>query len=131
RLFGVFAARPDVDFQILTERPNRLAPFADPLAGTELGRWPPNVWIGTSIEDRERADRRIPILLGVTAAVRFPSCEPLPGPLDLSSWLRCLQWVVIGGESGPRRGPMTIVWLTSIADRCRQSAVPCFVKQNV
>jgi protein gp37 len=130
RLFGVFDARPDVVFQILTKRPRRLPSFAATLAGTVVGGWPANVWIGASVEDQLRAEQRIPHLLDVPAAVRFLSCEPLLGPIDLSPWLDRLQWVVVGGESGAEHRPMKLDWLTSIADQCQQAGVPCFVKQD-
>src|SRR5690606_37625495 len=75
--------------------------------------WPlPNVWLGVSVEDQQRADERIPVLLDTPAAVRFLSCEPLLGPVDLSHHLFGgeLSWVIVGGESGPGARPFSPSW---------------------
>jgi protein gp37 len=110
--------------------------------------WPlPNVWLGTSVEDQERADERIPHLLATPAAVRFLSCEPLLGPIDLDEWLddsrlsgdgrsyrdapaRGLGWVICGGESGPGARPMHPDWARSLRDQCAAAGAPFFFKQN-
>ncbi len=107
----------------------------------------PNVWLGTSVEDQQRADERIPHLLRTPAALRFLSCEPLLGPLDLRpfDWLvppnpdplpldgnfriKGIYWVIVGGESGPGARPFNIAWAESIIEQCRAAAAPCFVKQ--
>lgn len=99
--------------------------------------WPlPNVWLGTSCEDQKRADERIPHLLRCQAAVRFLSCEPLLGPIRLAhpdfgfpSFNGGLQWVIVGGESGPGARPCGTNWIRSIVDQCHTASVPCFVKQ--
>lgn len=91
RLWRVFAQRHDVTFQVLTKRPERMAAIVSKVASQvadEIGGcpWPlPNVWLGTSVEDQRAADARIPHLLQAPAAVRFLSCEPLLGPVDLRS----------------------------------------------
>jgi protein gp37 len=118
----------------------------------------PNVWCGVSVENQKWADTRIPALAETPAAVRFLSCEPLLGPVDLSPWLgtahECagvpmpsgsipprahtvdcctnpvLDWVIVGGESGPGHRPMDIAWLESIAGQCRDAGVPVWVKQD-
>ena len=95
--------------------------------------WPlPNVWLGASVEDQARADERIPNLLRCPAAVRFLSCEPLLGELDIGRWL-CdnvyLNWVIVGGESGPNARPCDVAWIRSIVRQCREAGVTCFVKQ--
>lgn len=112
---------------------------------------PPNVWIGTSVEDQERADERIPHLVETPAAVRFLSCEPLLGPVDLRLHRvdgiavddlcgdcgerhegRCapgLDWVIVGGESGPDARPMDPDWVREIVRQCRAADVAPFVKQ--
>jgi len=109
KLFAVFALRPDVTFQVLTKRPERMAEYLNnmrvrvniPKAASmgsgmciDMGRfwraagWPlPNVWLGTSVENQAAADERIPYLLRCQAAVRFLSCEPMIWPVDLVSWL--------------------------------------------
>jgi len=112
-------------------------------------RWPlPNVALGVSAEDQQRADERIPHLLATPAAVRFVSAEPLLGPLELEKWLRWhliedssrawppnvtfsnrLDWVIVGGESGPRARPCDVGWLRDIVRQCHEANVACFVKQ--
>ena len=91
RVFQTMAGCPQHTFQILTKRAARMAGYfltTRPTVKTTCGAWPlPNVWLGTSVEDQQRADERIPWLLKCPAAVRFLSCEPLLGPLDLWKWL--------------------------------------------
>ncbi len=103
---------------------------------------PDNVWLGVSVEDQQRADERIPLLLQVPARVRFLSVEPLLGPVDLCScnpkWpdrhsrdcrLLSLDWVIIGGESGPRARPCHVEWVRSLVQQCKAAGTPCFIKQ--
>jgi protein gp37 len=95
--------------------------------------WPlRNVWLGTSVEDQRRADERIPILLDTPAAVRWLSCEPLLGPVDVQPfglYDRELHWVVAGGESGPGARPMHPDWARSLRDQCAAAGVPFLFKQ--
>lgn len=119
--------------------------------------WPlPNVWLGVSCEDQETADARIPLLLDTPAAVRFVSCEPLLGPIKLDGefdhhrrdyllpspivdlkrnpWESVtmrppLDWIIVGGESGPGARPCDVAWIRSIVEQCKAAGVPCFVKQ--
>jgi protein gp37 len=108
-------------FQILTKRAKRLAEIGPSLP------WRPNIWQGVSIENMDvawRADE----LRKVPAEVRFLSLEPLLGPLD-GLELRGIQWVIVGGESGPGARSMKKEWVRSLRDRCRQEAVPFFFKQ--
>ena len=107
-------------FQVLTKRPERAAALAPSLP------WPPNVWLGVSVEN-QRWTTRIDALRAIPAAVRFLSCEPLLGPLDLD--LEGVGWVIAGGESGPRARPMDIAWARSVRDQCRAAGVPFFFKQ--
>jgi protein gp37 len=99
------------------------------------GRWPeivpplPNVWLGVSAEDQPWWDIRIPALLETPAAVRFVSAEPLLGEIDFRGTHRDLDWVIVGGESGPGARPMDIAWARYIAEQCADSEVPLFVKQ--
>lgn len=114
-----------------------------------------NVWLGVSVEDQVRADERIPLLLQTPAAVRFISAEPLLGPLSLTDscngayfadflrgkrWhdadhgamengLPHLDWVIVGGESGPGARAFNIEWARSILSQCTAANIPCFVKQ--
>ncbi len=121
RIFNVMHRANWHTFQILTKRSERLLEL-----GSDLN-WPPNVWMGVSIETADylwRADH----LRKVPAAVRFLSLEPLLGPLknlDLSG----IHWVIVGGESGQSARPMNPTWATDIHDQCIRSKVPFFFKQ--
>ena len=108
-----------------------------------LMRWPdvlPNVWLGVSVEDQAAADERIPLLLQTLAAVRWISAEPLLGRIDLSPWWKvdtsrpslidgAMDWVVAGGESGPKARPSHPDWYRSLRDQCQVTSVPFFFKQ--
>ena len=118
----------------------------------------PNVWLGTSVENQKAADERIPHLLKIPAAVRFLSCEPLLGPVNLNmgnllhlppcpqspcnqgTWkgLECdcreyhpnwINWVIVGGESGHDARRCEVQWIADIRDQCQAAGVPCFIKQ--
>ena len=103
----------------------------------------PNIWEGVSVEDQETADERIPLLLQTPAAVRFVSYEPALGPVTftgISSVPACfnpflegryprLDWVIVGGESGPKARPFDITWARSTVEQCRGAGVPVFIKQ--
>lgn len=104
--------------------------------------WPiPQLWIGVSVENQDAADERIPELLETPAAVRFLSCEPLLGPVDISEYfdpcsVPCgeepwtpLDWVIAGCESGPGARPADVAWLRLLRDQCSGSGVPFFLKQ--
>ena len=108
-------------FQILTKRADRLAALADRLP------WPKNVWMGVSVED-SRVLERIDYLRSVPAAIRFLSLEPLIGPLD-NLRLDRIDWVIVGGESGPKARPMKREWVTSILKQCRIAGAAFFFKQ--
>jgi len=112
-------------FQILTKRPERAVMI------TEVGKPPPrNIWLGTSIEDQATADKRIPLLLKTPAAVRWISYEPALGPVTIDpELLPFLQWIVVGGESGPGARPCNLDWIRNIVRQCRAACVPVFVKQ--
>jgi protein gp37 len=124
-----------------------------------LSEWPlPNVWLGVSVEDQKAADERIPKLLAAPAAVHWVSMEPMIGPVDLSTWyLPCphkgneekcspcwashqdaepyctrgtfVDWVVLGGESGPKARPMDPAWVCSVQKQCQAAGVPFLFKQ--
>lgn len=185
RVFAVMALCPQHTFQVLTKRSARMREFltARDSGGTSAiiaanaldnanwlpralavkaepqfqNLWPlPNVWLGVSVEDQRAADERVPDLLATPAAVRWLSCEPLLGPVDLNSlgirsecdhedadveWdtnaLNCreceeeplLDWIVAGGESGPGARPMHPDWARSLRDQCAAAGVPFFFKQ--
>ncbi len=120
-VFGVMQAAEQHTFQILTKRHERLRELAPLLT------WPPNVWMGVSIENRHFT-KRADALREVPAAVRFISAEPLLGPLDGLD-LSDIHWLIAGGESGPRHRPVSIDWLRELRDRCLDNCVAFFFKQ--
>jgi len=108
-------------FQVLTKRAERLARLAPELA------WAENIWMGVSVET-DRYRHRIDALRATPARVKFLSLEPLLGPLrhlDLGG----IDWVIVGGESGPKARPMDPAWVTDLRDQCRRAGVPFFFKQ--
>ena len=167
QVFGGMALCPQHTFQVLTKRPRRMREYFEGLRQDDsvlagIGRlhcacatrfgtdrqweeamardWPlPNVWLGTSVEDQETSNERIPVLLETPAAVRWISAEPLLGPLtvfDLDGPVDAregmdpgLHWVVAGGESGPGARPMDPEWARSLRDQCGIAGVPFFLKQ--
>jgi protein gp37 len=171
RVWAVMSNAPRHTFQILTKRHGRMRsllssarfldlfdiewcalpdwndrlPDPDRTPISHLNDGPlPNVWLGVSVEDQQRADLRIPALLDTPAAVRFLSCEPLLGPVDLSPWLDievdcgdpsdgcprpALGWVIVGGESGRGARPMHPGWARSLRDQCIAAGVPFHFKQ--
>lgn len=197
RMFAVAALCPQHDFQFLTKRPERAFDYVESrllngvnemidlwhargMPGAPKGRafprfhesWPlPNVWMGVTAENQEAWDLRIPILLQTPAAVRFVSCEPLLGPVDVRPYLatmRCLScgylgnedieecpscassreyeygpialesgsdrlgsldWIIAGGESGPKARPTHPDWARSLRDQCQAAGVSFFWKQ--
>jgi protein gp37 len=121
RVFETMVRCPQHNFQVLTKRSRRLREMACRLP------WPSNVWIGVSIEDAS-VIYRIRDLCAVPATTRFLSCEPLLGPLDTLP-LDGIQWMIVGGESGPGARPMRPEWVESIMRQCRVADVPFFFKQ--
>lgn len=151
RLFRLIEQTPHLIWQLLTKRPENIMDLIPGYWLTHNGM-PDNLWIGTSVENQEAADQRIPHLLKVPAKVRFLSCEPLLGPIVLrrkaegSSEIvqmalmghldeytrpveRGIDWVIAGGESGPGARPMHPDWVRSIRDQCTAAGVPFFFKQ--
>jgi protein gp37 len=112
-------------YQVLTKRPARARRFWEQHRH-DGARLPAHIWIGTSVENQE-VSYRIDHLREVPAAVRFLSCEPLLGPMELD--LTGIHWVIVGGESGPTRRPMKPEWALSIRDQCLAANVPFFFKQ--
>lgn len=147
KAFDVMYRCPQHIFQILTKRPERMLDYISRSAF--LTNAPlENVWLGVSCEDQKTADERIPHLLQTPAAVRWVSAEPLLGPIDFKMPTKYQQkldlqmgasfylgellypnWIVVGGESGPRSRPFDIAWCRSIIGQCRAADVPVFVKQ--
>lgn len=179
-VFYVMSRAPQHTFQVLTKRHGRMRSLLNSWAtkgivtdlgylhnGRPLGEvrhtaplWtpPPNVWLGVSVEDQKWADIRVPALLETPAAVRFLSCEPLLGPIDLLGDVEVpgpaivragvsyrtdygtgieydvddqvgIDWVIVGGESGPMARPMHPDWARQLRDQCTTAGVPFFFKQ--
>lgn len=127
-VFDVMARTPWHTYQVLTKRHARLRSVMRSAVPGES--WPlPNVHLGVSVDDQKWADLRIPALLDVDARVRFLSCEPLLGPVALRPYLKGLQWVIVGGESGRGARRMDLDWVREIIADCRDAGVPVFVKQ--
>jgi protein gp37 len=120
-IFAIMRSCPQHTFQVLTKRPERALAWSDKLP------WPKNVWLGTSVEDI-RVLHRVDALRHIPASVRFLSCEPLIGPLSGLS-LRDINWVIVGGESGPGARPMKQSWVVAIRKMCQRRGVPFFFKQ--
>ena len=127
-LWALIKSTPNLDWLLLTKRPEVM------LSETRRLGVPENVWLGVSVEDQVRAQERIPLLIETDAVVKFLSVEPLLGPLDLSYWLTApvrpnLQWVIVGGESGPGARPMEEEWVQGILAECEDAGVAFLFKQ--
>lgn len=137
QFFQLVADTPWLDWLLLTKRPENLGLLE--IHGIEEPL--PNLWLGVSVWDQPSADRMIPLLLEVPAAVRWVSAEPLLGPLslDYATWLgdpanaigRGIDWLVVGCESrGARPGrPLEVTWAESLRDQCAEAGVPMYTKQ--
>jgi protein gp37 len=159
-IFAVMALSPRHTFQVLTKRPERMREYLGDRRREAVYRrwqiwdcsirnhlyeksflaWPlPNVWLGTSVEDQETADERIPLLLQTPAAIRFVSYEPALAPVDFSMHFGLdpnhddlrglLHWLIAGGESGPNARPAHPDWFRSVRDQCAAAGVAFFFKQ--
>lgn len=135
RVYDVMLQAERHTFQVLTKRPERMLKFVrDRWLGTGSDL-PANVWLGVSVEDQATADERIPLLLKTPAAVRFVSYEPALAGVDFRPWLgpvhphAILDWLIVGGESGPGARPFDVTWARSAVRECREAGVPAFVKQ--
>lgn len=124
-VFRVMARASWHTFQVLTKRASRMAEWHRDHSDY---RMIPNIWLGVSVEDRRFGLPRIPLLRTVESAIRFLSIEPLLedlGPVNLAG----IDWVIVGGESGPGARPMEKPWVVSVRDQCRKARVPFFFKQ--
>ena len=180
RVLAVIALTPWHTYQVLTKRPERMQLYFSEsrekewdkvwtnLSSSSEGRlwlsgspsWPlPNLWLGVSVENQKWAERRIPLLLGTPATVRFVSYEPALTAVDFKKWLPrripcegycscdryfeyahgqrcinddgpCLNWAIVGGESGPKARPFDLVWMRQTLAQCRAAGVPVFYKQG-
>lgn len=120
QVFDTMKAAHRHRFQLLTKRPERLVEMAPSLP------FPKNLWVGVSVEN-QRWTSRIEELRKIPAAVRFLSCEPLLGPLELN--LVDIDWVIVGGESGHHARPMKAEWAREVRRQCEAQGVPFFFKQ--
>ena len=142
QLFTLIAETPNIDWLLLTKRPENAHGYRAECALPE--EWPlANVWLGVSVEDQARADERIPILLDTPAAARFVSYEPALGPVIFEDrwlggpirrmtgmgWDPHIGWVIVGGESGHGARPFDIQWARDTITQCQTAGVPVFVKQ--
>ena len=130
---AVFSAMADYNwhtYMILTKRPQRVLDFYKWKREKHYIRFQDkyNVWIGVTAENQQTADERIPLLLEIPAALRFVSCEPLLSHIEMP-YIRQLDWIIAGGESGPGARPMHPDWVHSLKDQCQASGVPFFFKQ--
>jgi protein gp37 len=121
RVFETMRNCPQHVFQVLTKRAERLESVS------HLFDWPDNVWMGVSVEDH-RVKERIDYLSRTSAKVKFLSCEPLIGPVGHLN-LNSIDWVIAGGESGPKSRPMHIDWVQDIKHQCAEANVAFFFKQ--
>jgi protein gp37 len=121
RVFEVMRSCKQHVFQVLTKRSHRLRQLAPTLP------WPDNVWMGVTVEDSNRV-KRIVDLVSTPAKVKFLSVEPLLGDIP-SLPLDGIDWVIVGGESGPGARPVKKEWVLSIRDQCRKSRVAFYFKQ--
>ena len=126
RLWTLIEQTPHLDWLLLTKRPERVlktVPWDS--------AWPKNVWVGTTVEDQESAEERLPHLARVPAAVRFISAEPLLSELRIERWLgSSIDWVITGGESGPHARPSSPSWFRNLMIQCMQADVPFHFKQR-
>lgn len=144
KVFDVMKDTPRHTYMVLTKRPAGMFSWTINYQNPPLS----NVWLGVSVEDQATADERIPLLLQTPSAVRFVSYEPALGPVDFQGWdgrlmrdyLRHrpgedtsrrgpLDWIIMGGESGPGARPMHPDWVRSTRDQCQAAGVPFFFKQ--
>jgi protein gp37 len=132
RLWHLIEITPYLDWLLLTKRPENIqgmVPWRD--------NWPNNVWIGTTVESQDYAEKRLPYLTSLPAKVRFISCEPLLGPIDLAPWLNpnsegvpySVDWVIGGGESGPKSRPSHPDWFRALRDQCKEHGAAFHFKQ--
>jgi len=120
---ATMTARCDVDWQVLTKRPARLAALWG-----DVVPWPSHVWVGVTCETQATARERLPYLREVPATVRYVSAEPLLEPMTLD--LTGISWVICGGESGPGRRPFDKAWARDLGGQCAKAGIPFFYKQG-
>jgi protein gp37 len=128
-LFGFFqevvSKCPQHQFLLLTKRAQRMNDF--------FTAWPnyllSNVWIGVTAENQKMADERLLLLKDIPAKIRFVSVEPMLGPVDLSAYAEWLDWIIIGGESGPKQRVIPFKYVQDLVYQGKQRGIPVFLKQ--
>lgn len=127
RLWRLIGQTPNLDWLLLTKRPHNISTMAP----WGHNQWPDNIWLGTTVENQHWAEERIPELGKHPARVRFLSCEPLLGELDLTPYFAkgLIDWVIAGGESGARSRPMSPRWVRKLRDDCVRHQVAFHFKQ--
>lgn len=150
-LFETICETRNLDWLLLTKRPDQAKRFYDEyifkhsdgrvmpayLRGSHAKKLLPNVWLGVSVSDQETADKYIPELLKVPAVCHFISYEPAVGPVNfyratntiVSTEKIGIDWIIVGGESGPKSRPFHTEWARSTVQQCAAARVACFVKQ--
>lgn len=123
RLFRMIRDTPHLDWLLLTKRPENV----DRMWTAEFRL--PNIWMGTTAEDQEHWDKRVPELLAIHARVLFVSAEPLLGPIVMDDWPIRPEWIIAGGESGPRSRPIEGNWVRDLRDQCAGTQTAFFFKQ--
>jgi len=132
-LWSLIRSTPALDWFLLTKRPQNVREMLP----TDWGGGWPNVWLGTTTENQEEANRRIPHLVAIPAAVRFLSVEPMLEPVDVAPWLVLpsdegrapISWIIVGGESGGGARPMHPDWVRGLRDQVHAAGAKLFVKQ--
>jgi protein gp37 len=123
-LFTIIDLTPSLDWLLLTKRPKLAAEYFSDLPT------PPNVWVGTTVENKAMAAVRLPFLMQIKAPVRFLSMEPLLEPVGVYSTHGGLpDWIIVGGESGGNARYMHPDWARALRDQCRRAGIPFFFKQ--
>jgi len=156
-LFQLIVNTPNLDWLFLTKRPENALQIYNDLSLSQWNGIKENLWLGVSVENQEQADKRIPELLKIPAKVRFLSMEPLLGPVNLENYFerfdhsdncendfcalaggiddcdgvvsKGVDWVIVGGESGPGKRKFETSWAYSLRDQCKAASVPFFMKQ--
>jgi protein gp37 len=124
RLWDTIDATPWLDWLLLTKRPTGFT-----WARSAMRPWPSNVWLGVTAENQDTADKRWNLLANENASVRFMSVEPQLGPVSIAGFATLPDWIICGGESGPRARPFDVAWARQIRDECKAAHVACFIKQ--
>ena len=125
RLWELIEKTPWLDWLLLTKRPQNISIYSP------WERWPSNVWLGTTAETSKWANERIDELVSNDAVIHFISAEPLLGKINLNKWFEdeTLDWVIAGGESGPKARPTRPFWVRDLRDQCEEYGVPFHFKQ--